>query len=172
MDETLSRMIKPILVAVALGSFAALSVGCTETVYVQEPAPRARARMHAPFRGTYHKVAEGTYKNGRRYPVANSNGTATLRVERGRVVYDQTYLTSSGVHRVVQVYTYGPGSVAPIGGDGYDVALVFQSMSGDTAHYNPDALHPKLEVHRTAVGWDVALFTTDTRGIVGVVEFQ
>src|SRR5262245_58035429 len=85
-------MLKPSLAAVfALSLFSAVPLlGCTETVVVHEPGVRHRGGV--PFRGVYQKYAESTFKHGRRVRVANSNGAATVRVEHGRVTYDQTYV--------------------------------------------------------------------------------
>jgi hypothetical protein len=122
--------------------------------------------------GAYVKSAESTFKNGRRIRVANANGPALLRVDNGRVVYDQTYYTNGEIRRVVQVYTFGPRDLRPIGGGDMEAILTFRSMSGDTQNYNPDMNNPRLEAHRTGSGWALDLFTTDTRGVVGIVEFQ
>src|SRR5262245_30060573 len=104
-------MLKPSLAAAfALSLFSAVPLlGCTETVVVHEPGVRHRGGV--PFRGVYQKYAESTFKHGRRVRVANSNGAATVRVEHGRVTYDQTYVSHGEMKRVIQVYSFGAHDV-------------------------------------------------------------
>jgi hypothetical protein len=103
---------------------------------------------------------------------ANSNGTATLTVEAGKVTYDQTYTSSGKTQRVVQTYSYAPTAVRPIAGGHYDITLTFVEMTGDTQHYSPDKNRPKLEARKQAAGWEMGLITTDDQGVMGGVEFK
>lgn len=165
-------MNKPALTAAtALLIFTALPLmGCmdTQNVVVHEQRPRG----DVPFRGLFSKVAEGTFKNGRRVRVANANGAATVRIERNRVIYDQTYVSHGELRRVIQTYSFSSRDVRHSGGNNYEVNLTFRGISGDTSGYSPDRNDPKLEAHRTGSGWVIELFTTDNNGIIGVVELQ
>lgn len=157
----------------ALGLATALALpltGCA-TYVVEEPVVHHRGGG-VPFRGTYVKYAESTFKHGRRVRVANSNGPATVRIDQGRVTYDQSYVSHGDMKRVVQVYSFHPHDVHPLGGGDYEVNLTFRGISGDTWGYSPDRNNPKLEVRRASGGWEISLFTTDNNGVVGVVELQ
>jgi hypothetical protein len=136
------------------------------------PAPPAPPRADVPFKGTYSKYAETTFKNGRRVSVSNKDAVATLTVAAGRATYAQTYTARGKKNTVVQVYTFGPENVKPTAGGGYDVALTFQSMSGDTQNYSPDKNNPKMEARKQASGWEIGLITTDNNGVMGGVEFK
>ena len=137
-----------------------------------EHAARGGRRGDVPFRGMYSKYAESTFKNGRRIRVANANGPATVRIEHGRLTYDQSYVSHGDMKRVVQVYSFHPHDVQSLGGGEYEVNLTFRSIGGDTSGYSPDRNNPKMEARRTAQGWEISLFTTDNNGVVGVVELQ
>jgi hypothetical protein len=163
------KLLSSLAVAVALSSLGALSLGCTQTVVVREARGRG---VDVPFRGVYSKVAEATFKNGRRVRVANANGAATVRIDAGKVTYDQTYVARGEVRRVSQLYTFRARDVHPMGNGEYEVDLTFQGMGGDTQGYSPDRNNPKLEIHPTPSGWAVDLFTTDNNGIIGVLECQ
>jgi len=134
------------------------------------PAPPPRAGV--PFAGRYTKYAEATWKNGRRVRVGNANGSATLTIASGKVTYDQTYTARGKKNRVIQVYTFTPHDMKPTAGGGYDVAMIFQSISGDTKSYSPDRNRPKLEARKQASGWEIGLITTDNNGVMGGVEFK
>ena len=136
------------------------------------PTPPAPPRADVPFKGTYTKYAEATWKNGRRVRVSNASGAATLHIEAGRVTYAQTYTVRGKVNRVTQVYTFTQEAVRPVGAQGYDVAMVFQSISGDTQSYSPDKNRPKIEARKQAGGWEIGLLTTDNNGVMGGVEFK
>lgn len=138
------------------------------------PAPRPPPPKppDVPFAGTYTKYAEATWKNGQRVRVSNATGTATLVIVDGRVTYAQTYTARGKKNSVTQLYTYAPGDVKPVGSGGYDVSLVFQSMSGDTQNYSPDKNRPKIEARKQATGWEIGLITTDNNGVMGGVEFK
>jgi hypothetical protein len=134
-------MLKPTFAAAALAltSLAALPLtGCTTTVVVHE----VRGGGDVPFRGQYTKVAESTFKNGRRIRVANANGAASVRVEPGKVTYDQTYVTRGEMKRVSQLYVFNPRDVHPIGNGDFEVVLSFRGMAGDTSGYSPDRNNP------------------------------
>ncbi len=120
----------------------------------------------------YTKVAEATFKNGRRIRVANANGAASVRVDAGKVTYDQTYISRGQIKRVSQLYTFRGRDVRPMGNGEYEVVLTFQGMAGDTEGYSPDRNNPRLEVHPTSSGWAVDLFTTDNNGVIGILECQ
>jgi hypothetical protein len=123
-----------------------------------------------PFAGVYAKFAEATFKNGRRYPVANANGAATVRIEHGKVTYDQMYVSQGMGKRVAQLYTFRPRDVRTFDNGDFEVILTFQRMDGDTAGYSPDRNNPRLEAHRGPTGWQIDLFTTDNNGVVGILE--
>jgi peptidylprolyl isomerase len=97
----------------------------------------------------------------------NEAGTAVLRVEPGRVVYDQTWQENGTSKNVVQVYTFGAADVRASGPDHYDLALAFQSISGDTDAFSPDRNNVKIVAQRGSFGWELDLTMTDTsdRGI-------
>lgn len=135
------------------------------------PAAPAAPQVDVPFQGKYSKVAEATWKNGRRVRVDNANGAATLHVEGGKVTYSQTYTARGKVNHVTQVYTFTQQQVKPVMG-GYDVAMTFQTISGDTAGYSPDKNNPKIEARKQAGGWEIGLLTTDNNGVMGGVEFK
>ncbi|MFT3768343.1 MAG: hypothetical protein QM820_23080 [Minicystis sp.] len=184
-------MSKPSIVSttVALSAMAALLLGCpkrnddndkpaTKATATAKPPPPAPPppppppRADVPFQGKYTKYAEATWKNGRRVSVSNANGAASLNIESGKVTYDQVYTVRGKKNRVIQVYTFTPDAVKPVGNAGYDVALVFQSISGDTQSYSPDKNKPKIEARKQASGWEIGLLTTDNNGIMGGVEFK
>jgi hypothetical protein len=125
-----------------------------------------------PFLGKFSKYAEAAWKNGKRVRVSNSNGTATLTVESGKVTYDQTYTSGGKSQRVVQTYTFTPANVKSIGGGNYDVNLTFEAMTGDTQHYSPDKNRPLLEARKQGGTWEMGLVTTDNNGVMGGVEFK
>ncbi|MFT3768087.1 MAG: hypothetical protein QM820_21770 [Minicystis sp.] len=167
-------MLKPSLAAsFALLLLSAAPLGCMATV---EEAPPPHAARHGgggvPFHGVFAKFAEGTFKNGRRVRMANSNGAATIRIDHGHVTYDQTYVSHGNLKRVIQSYAFSPGDVRRMGGSDFEVFLTFRGMSGDTYGYSPDRIDPKLEARRVGGGWEISLFTTDNNGVIGVVEFQ
>lgn len=135
-------------------------------------APAAPPQGDVPFKGTYTKYAETTFKNGRRVSVANANGVATLQIEAGKVTYAQTYSVRGKSQSVTQVYTFGSSDVKPAAGGAYDVAMVFQSMTGDTKNYSPDKNRPKIEARKQTAGWEIGLVTTDNNGVMGGVEFR
>lgn len=168
-------MLKSSLAAIALTCLFALpSIGCTTTYVVQDDRGHRARAGGVPFNGFYTKFAEGTFKNGRRVRVANSNGSATVRIEHGKVVYDQTYVSHGDIKRVIQIYSFRGSDVQPIGGGDYEVNLTFRHITGDTSGYSPDRNNPKLEARRVpgGSGWEIALFTTDNNGVVGIVELQ
>lgn len=136
------------------------------------PAKPAAPQFAVPFKGVYTKVAEATWKNGRRVRVANASGTAKLTVDAGKVTYAQAYYTRGKLNRVTQVYTFAPESMRPVQGGGYDVPMVFQSMSGDTQNYSPDKNNPKMEARKQVAGWEIGLITTDNNGVMGGIEFK
>lgn len=136
------------------------------------PPPPAPPKADVPFKGVYTKFAEATWKNGRRYPVTNANGTATLNVQPGVVTYSQTYTARGKKRTVIQVYTFTQDQVKPVANGGYDVAMMFSSMTGDTEGYSPDKNNPKLQARKQASGWEVGLTTTDNNGVMGGVEFR
>jgi hypothetical protein len=167
-------MLKPsFATAFALLFLAAVPLGCTTTTYVVEPPARGRGGQ-VPFLGTYVKFAESTFRDGHRIRVANANGAASVRIEPGKVTYDQTYVTRGEMKRVSQLYTYAPGDVRPVGNGNYELVLTFRGMAGDTQGYSPDRNNPRLEVHRapSPSGWQLDLFTTDNNGVIGVLELQ
>jgi hypothetical protein len=169
---------------IAILALASLTAGCRKkhkdddepkakpAAAKPRPAKPAKPTFAAPFDGTYTKVAEATWKNGRRVRVANANGSATLKIEGGRVTYAQTYTMRGKVNHVTQIYTFGPESMKPVQGGGYDVAIVYQSISGDTQNYSPDKNNPKLEARKQVAGWSLGLITTDNNGVMGGVEFK
>jgi len=165
-------MLKPTFAAAALAltSLAALPLtGCTTTTVVV----REGRGGEVPFRGLYTKVAESTFKNGRRIRVANANGAATVRIEPGKVTYDQTYVNRGELKRVSQLYVFNPGNVHPVGGGDYEIVLSFRGMAGDTSGYSPDRNNPRIEAHRLPGGaWAIDLFTTDNNGVIGILELQ
>jgi hypothetical protein len=164
----MSRKLLPSLVtAVSLSMLGALSMGCTETVVVHE---RGHRSTDVPFRGMYAKFGEATFKNGQRIRVANANGAATVRVEPGKVTYDQTYLSGGMLKRVAQLYTFRARDVRTFDNGDFEVVLTFQRMDGDTSGYSPDRNNPRLEAHRVGSGWQIDLFTTDNNGVVGILE--
>ena len=103
---------------------------------------------------------------------ANSNGPATLRVDRGKVTYDQAYVSQGEMRRVVQVYSFRHHDIHSLGGGDYEVNLTFRGIGGDTRGYSPDRHDPKLEMHRGPSGWEIYLYTTDNNNVIGIVEFQ
>jgi hypothetical protein len=164
-------MRKPsLVVALAFASLFAVPLGCAPTTVVVQEAPHSRVAV--PFLGVYAKVAQGTFQNGRRIRVANAAGAATVRVEAGRVTFDQTYVWHGDLKRVVQTYSFGARDVRPLPGGDFELVLTFRTMSGDTQGYNADRIAPRLEAHRLPSGWQVDLFTTDNNGVVGVAECQ
>lgn len=172
-------MNKSALLSIALTTALATSLaGCKKKNADEDnkPAPNQPAPAPAsdlPFKGTYTKYAEATWKNGQRIRTANADGNATMLVDHGRVVYKQAYNARGKLNRVTQTYTFSPQAVKPVMG-GYDVALVFQGISGDTQNYNPDSRSPKLEARKKSGsgGWEIGLITTDSAGIMGGVEFR
>lgn len=162
-----------ILAATALVFASALPLmGCVEEqAVVVHHGARHRA-ADVPFRGLYSKVAEGTFKHGRRIRVANANGAATVRIEHGRVVYDQTYVSQGEMRRVIQTYSFNPRDVRHTGGGDYEVFLTYRGISGDTYNYSPDRNNPKIEAHHDGGRWVIELFTTDNNGVIGIVELQ
>lgn len=135
-------------------------------------APAAPPQGDVPFKGTYTKYAETTYKNGRRVSVSNAQGVATLQIEPGKVTYAQTYTARGKSQSVTQIYTFGSADVKTAASSAYDVPMVFQSMTGDTKNYSPDKNRPKIEARKQAAGWEIGLLTTDTNGVMGGVEFR
>ena len=174
MDASIPRMLKTsFAVTFALVLLSVGPLGCMATAEVDSaPRPAARRGGNVPFHGVFAKFAEGTFRNGRRVRMANSNGSATVRVEHGRVTYDQTYVSGGMLKRVIQVYSFNPGDVRHAGPGDYEVMLTFRGISGDTYGYSPDRNDPRLEAHRVGSGWELSLLTTDNNGVVGVVEFQ
>lgn len=177
-------MLRPLLV-VAIA--ASLSCGCKKKNRDAEetastavaakpppppPSPPSPPRADVPFKGMYNKIAEATWKNGRRVRVANANGSATLTVEAGKVTYAQSYMNRGKMNNVTQVYTFTRENIKPVQGGGYDVAMTFQSISGDTQAYSPDKNNPKIEARKQTGGWEIGLLTTDNNGIMGGVEFK
>jgi len=165
-------MLKPsFAAAIAIAFLTTMPLlGCATTIVVPAP-PGGWQRVDLPFRGRYTKVAESTFKNGRRFPVANATGAATVSVEPGKVIYDQTYVSRGETKRVIQVYSFGARDAHPNGAD-FEVVLSFRGMAGDTQGYSPDRNNPRLEAHRLPSGWALDLFTTDNNGVVGVLELQ
>jgi hypothetical protein len=132
------------------------------------PVPEAEA----PFHGSYAKYAERTYKNGRPVRSLNTAGTASIKIEGGKVTWAQTYKARGKVNHVTQIYTFTPDAMKPAT-DGYDVALVWQSIEGDTQSYSPDKNRPVLEARKQAAGhWEIGLVTTDNNGVLGGSEFK
>ena len=91
-----------------------------------------------------------------RYPrpvlerMPNQSGTATLRVEPGRVAYDQTYTEDGVAQNVVQNYAFRAADVRTSGPDRYQIALAFQSIAGDTDRYSPDRSDVSLVAQRVS----------------------
>jgi hypothetical protein len=135
-------------------------------------ATTAAATGDVAFKGTYTKYAEAEWKNGRRFRVANSNGTATIVVDSGKVTYAQQYTLKGQAQKVTQVYTFTTASMKPLGGGSFDVSLTWQSIEGDTKSYSPDKNKPILEVRHQGSGYEIGLVTTDNNGVMGGVEFK
>ncbi|APR81057.1 FKBP-type peptidyl-prolyl cis-trans isomerase FklB [Minicystis rosea] len=187
---TLLAVSKPSIVTttVVLSIMAALSLGCSKRHDDKEkaataapppppppapPPPPPAPRMDVPFKGTYTKYSEATWKNGRRVSVSNASGAASITIDgAGKVTYAQSYTARGKKLNVTQIYTFGADSMKAIGGGSYDVALVFQSISGDTQSYSPDKNKPKLEARRQGNAWQIGLLTTDNNGVMGGVEFK
>lgn len=184
-------MSKPSIVTttVVLSLMAALSLGCSKRNDDKEktataappppppppapPPPPPAPRMDVPFKGTYGKVSEATWKNGRRVSVSNASGAASITIDgAGKVTYAQDYTVRGKKNHVTQIYTFTSDAMKSIGSGGYDVALTFQSISGDTASYSPDKHKPKLEARRHGNAWHIGLLTTDNNGVMGGVEFK
>lgn len=179
-------VLKPVLAVVIAAS---LLSGCNKKKQRDddEPAPKPVAQKptpappqqpaappgaDVPFKGKYSKFAESTWKNGRPVRVANANGAATLTVEAGKVTYAQTYVNRGKTNHVTQVYTFTRENIRPVQAGGYDVAMTFQSISGDTQAYSPDKNNPQIQARKQAGGWEIGLITTDNNGIMGGVEFK
>lgn len=173
-----TRLLSTLVITLACLSLA----GCgkkkeqkkAETKQVTKPAPPPAPpppKVSVPFAGTYTMYAQATWKNGRRVSVGYNNANATLTITDGRATYDQTYLARGKKNRVIQVYTFNQAAMRPVAG-GYDVPLVFQSISGDTQSYSPDKNNPKIEARKQAGGWQIGLLTTDNNGVMGGVEFK
>jgi hypothetical protein len=146
----------------------------TATAKPAPPPPPPPAPPPAPdvaFAGKYTKFAEATWKNGQKVRVANENGTASIVIGSGRVTFAQTYKVRGKVQNVTQVYTYAAADAKPATG-GFDLAIVYQSISGDTQSYNPDRINPRIEARKQAGGWEIGLTTTDAKGVMGGVEFH
>jgi FKBP-type peptidyl-prolyl cis-trans isomerase len=155
----------------ALAALAALLLGCgaaastpLATVVVAAPPPEPVV----PFVGTYPKHALATFQNGERITVFNRDSQASLRLTSDTATFDQRYTVQGVPRHIVQVYRFGPGDVKPVDG-GYDIKLTFESLEGE--HYSPDKGSPTLVARRRASGFQIALMTRDTKGVLGVVLF-
>src|SRR5262249_14871584 len=114
--------------------------------------------------------AESTFKNGRRYPVANANGAATVRIEHGKATYGQMYVSQGMGKRVAQLYAFRARGVRTFDNGDLEALLPFRPKDGATADYGPYRNNPRLEAHHTPSGWQIDLFTTDNNGVVGILE--
>lgn len=123
------------------------------------------------FAGSYKKVAEDTIKNGRHLHLTNEDGNTTITIDKGTVTWMQNYVIKGQKFHANQIYTFGSSDIKTIS-NGFHVTLTWKSLDTEDTHYNPDKNNPQVEAHKTATGWDIALSTTDTNGVVSGVEFK
>lgn len=155
----------------AFAAVALLIMGCEAAV---PPAPASTPPTppaappapegDVPFTGTYQKHAKLAYENGHLVRGGNESTEATLTIQAGKVVYEQSRTADNATTTLAQAYTFTTAAVRALGPDRYEVALVFQGITGDTRQYAPDRDNVKLVAQRTASGWEVDLFMIDTRG--------
>ncbi|APR85784.1 FKBP-type peptidyl-prolyl cis-trans isomerase FklB [Minicystis rosea] len=170
-------MIRPALALSAL----ALVIGCQATSQTPAPvavtlsAPPAPVEVvegDVPFKGVYVKRAKIAYKKGARFHPSNDGGESRLRIDAGKVTYEQTYNDRSEKRHVVQVYSFETRDVKTLEEGAFEVALTFSSISGHGNHYSPDKEDPRLMVRKRNGDWEIGLLTADVSGAIDCALFD
>src|SRR5690242_19572065 len=101
----------------AVAAAAVLLLGCEATPppppppLHSPPPPIAPPDGDVPFKGTYVRRAKISYRQGKRVREGNDLGTASIRIETGKVMYDQSYTARNEPKYVGQAYTFGTSDV-------------------------------------------------------------
>ena len=160
-------------VTLVLGCEATSSTPPPVAVTLTAPPPAAVEieEGDVPFKGVYAKRAKIAYKKGTRFHPSNNDGASRLRIDAGKVTYEQTYMDRLEKRHVVQVYTFETRDVTTTAEGAHEVALTFRTITGHGDHYSPDKEGPRLVAQKREAGWELSLITADLAGAIDCALF-